>query len=222
LPNAVKKSYAQGQQRFDFYSHSERAAEREQYTVGPSIKKYIGRQTQLNKQSKYSTLMTDLRNLEDLFHYTLKDIYSAETQIIDALPKMKESARSKDLKNAFDEHLEQTRNQQKRLQEIADNLGIDITGEKCEAMEGLIREAQELISENAEDEVRDAGLIADAQKIEHYEISAYGTAREYAKALDKQDVAEKLNQTLQEEANTDQRLNKLAIENINKKAKANA
>lgn len=166
--------------------------------------------------------MTELRNLEDLFHHQLKDIYNAETQLIDALPKMEERAKNDELKHAFSEHLEQTRNHQKRLQEIADSLGIEITGVKCEAMEGLIRESQSLFSEDAEDQTLDAGLIADAQKIEHYEISAYGTAREYAKALDKQDAAEKLNQTLQEESNTDEKLNRIAIDNINAKAKAQA
>lgn len=166
--------------------------------------------------------MTELRNLEDLFYHHLKDIYNAETQLIDALPKMEERARNDELKRAFSEHLEETRNQQKRLQEIADNLGIELTGKKCEAMEGLIREAQELISEDAKDHVRDAGLIADAQKIEHYEISAYGTAREYAKALNKQDIAEMLDQILQEESNADEKLNKIAIGSINVKAKAEA
>ena len=162
--------------------------------------------------------MTKLRSMEDLFHHYLKDIYSAETQIIDALPKMKEKARSEELKNAFNQHLEETRNQQKRLQEIADELDIDLAGETCEAMEGLIREAQEVISEDAEDHVRDAGLIADAQKIEHYEISAYGSARAFAQMLDKKNIADKLNQTLQEESKTDEKLNKLAMDTVNKQA----
>lgn len=166
--------------------------------------------------------MKELKNLEDLFHHHLKDLYNAETQLIDALPKMQEEARNEDLKRAFSEHLEETRNHQKRLQEIADELGIKLTGVKCEAMEGLIREAQNLLSEDVEDQTRDAGLIADAQKIEHYEISAYGTVREYARALDKPDIAEKLDQTLQEESNADEKLNKIAIEHINKKAKAQA
>lgn len=167
--------------------------------------------------------MTKLRNLENLFHDQLKDIYNAETQLIEALPQMKENAKNDELKNAFSEHLEETRNQQKRLQEVGDSLGIDLTDKKCEAMEGLIREANQLLSGDVEDDVRDAGLILDAQKIEHYKIAVYGTIREYAKALDKQDIAEKLNQSIQEESGADEKLSKIAMDNVNiKAAKARA
>jgi|SRR5690625_818647 len=163
--------------------------------------------------------MAKLNNLDDLFHHQLKDLYSAEKQLIKALPKMQKEAHNDDLKEAFEAHLEETKNHKERLDEIADNLDVKISGDTCEAMKGLIEEAEEFISENATPEVRDAGLIADAQRIEHYEISAYGTAQQYAKALNLDEAAEKLQQTLDEESATDEKLNKLAIDNINKHAK---
>lgn len=163
--------------------------------------------------------MAKLKNLEDLFHHQLRDIYNAEKQLIDALPKMVEEANDPPLKKALSEHLEETKNQAKRLEEIGQNLGVKVTGETCKAMKGLIREAKAFISEDANDRVRDAGIIADAQRIEHYEISAYGTAVEFAKALGKNDIANKLSQSLQEESNADRKLNDLAIDNINVKAK---
>lgn len=164
--------------------------------------------------------MSKLNNLEDLFHHQLRDIYSAETQLVKALPEMVEHTNNDQLKSALEEHLEETKEQVSRLEEIGEKLDIKLTGDTCEAMKGLINEAKDFVSEDAEEHVRDAGLIADAQRIEHYEISAYGTVREYAKALGKDDVAKKLNTTLEEESSADEKLNKLAIESINKKAKA--
>lgn len=163
--------------------------------------------------------MAKLKNLEDLFHHELKDLYSAEKQLINALPKMEKKAASDDLKKAFGEHLEETKNQKKRLEEIAETLDFEISGETCDAMQGLIKEAEKFISEDAASEVQDAGLIADAQRVEHYEISAYGTAVHYAKVLNHDDIAEKLQQTLNEESSADEKLNNLAIDNINVEAK---
>ncbi|WP_372636737.1 ferritin-like domain-containing protein [Fodinibius sp.] len=165
--------------------------------------------------------MGKLNNLEDLFHHQLRDLYSAEKQLIKALPKMKKEADNDSLKKAFEDHLEETKNQKKRLDEIADILDIDLSGDTCEAMKGLIEEAEEFISEDAAPEVRDAGLIADAQRVEHYEISAYGTAVHYAEALNHEEAAEKLQETLDEESSADEKLNDLAVDNVNKQAKNN-
>lgn len=166
--------------------------------------------------------MSKLKNLEDLFHHQLQDIYSAEKQLLDALPDMVEEASNKKLKRAFTDHLEETKDQVKRLEEIGKSLDIKLTGETCKAMKGLIGEARSFISEEAEIHVRDAGLIADAQRIEHYEISAYGTAMEYAKTLGKKDIAKKLGQSLKEESKADKKLNDLAIDTINAKANVKA
>lgn len=164
--------------------------------------------------------MKKLKNLEDLFHHQLRDIYSAEKQLVDALPKMAKEATNKKLKTAFNDHLEETKKHVERLEEIEDELEIKLSGETCKAMKGLINEAESFISEDAEDHVRDAGIIADAQRIEHYEISAYGTVVEYAKALRKRDIVTLLEKSLREETKADKKLNDLAIDTINVKAKA--
>jgi ferritin-like metal-binding protein YciE len=160
-----------------------------------------------------------MKNLEDLFEHQLKDLYSAESQLVKALPKMVKAANDKKLKKAFEDHLEETKEHKKRLQEICDELGFKPTGEECKAMKGLIEEAEAFLKEDAEDDVRDAGIIADAQRVEHYEISGYGTLVRYAKELGHKAVANKLQKTLDEEYNADQSLDKLAEGRINKKAK---
>lgn len=160
-----------------------------------------------------------MRNLEDLFEHQLKDLYSAETQLIDALPKMAKNANNDKLKDAFEKHLEETKGHKKRLEEICDTLGIKPTGEKCKAMEGLIKEAEDFLKEDTEKDVRDAGLIAEAQRVEHYEISGYGTARRYAQELGHTDIASKLKKTLDEEYKTDDLLTELAENRLNKKAR---
>lgn len=164
--------------------------------------------------------MSQLKNLNDLFHHQLKDIYNAEQQLIKALPEMEKEANSKELKKAFSEHLDETKNQKDRLDKVADQLNIDLGGETCEAMKGLIEEAKDFVSEDAEDFVRDAGIIADAQRIEHYEISAYGTARHFASVLGHDEIADLLQETLDEESQADQLLNEIAVDNVNQKAKA--
>ncbi len=160
----------------------------------------------------------EMESLRDLFVDQLKDIYSAETQITKALPKLTKAASSTELQNAFRMHLDQTQNQIKRLDEIFNNLGKNPKGKKCKGMEGLIEEGADMMKEDATPEVMDAGLIAAAQRVEHYEISAYGTARAYARMLGDERSASLLNQTLEEESQTDEKLNQLAEGQINIKA----
>ena len=159
-----------------------------------------------------------LKNLDDLLEHQLKDLYSAETQIIKALPKMVEKATDQKLKDAFNLHLQQTEEQKVRLEKACEKLGITPTGETCKAIKGIIEEASDFMKEDAEDAVMDAGLIAEAQRVEHYEISGYGTAHRYAVQLGHNEVAELLAKTLEEEKDTDEKLNDLAIEKINVKA----
>ena len=157
-----------------------------------------------------------------LFLDTLKDIYYAEKKILTALPKMAEAASHAELKKAFEQHLKQTEGQVQRLETIFESLGEKPTGKKCVAMAGLIKEGDELIKEGLEPDVLDAALIGAAQKVEHYEMAGYGTARTWAKRLGEQEACELLQQTLEEEAATDQKLTKLAEPKINKEAMAAA
>ena len=162
--------------------------------------------------------MTTLKNLEDLFHHQLKDIYSAEKQLIKALGNFRDEAYDNDLKDAFDDHLEETKEHKNHLDDIAQQLDIDLSGVVCKAMQGLIEEIGSFISEDAAPEIKDAGLIAEVQRIEHYEISVYGTLVEYAKALNHKDVSKKLQKILDQEASADKKLSKLAMKTINKRA----
>jgi ferritin-like metal-binding protein YciE len=159
-----------------------------------------------------------LETLDDLFEMQLKDLYSAENQLVKALPKMASEAKDGRLRQGFEKHLRETENQVTRLEQIGQSLGIDLGGHTCKAMEGLIAEGKETMSENATDEVMDAALIASAQRIEHYEISGYGTAAHYAERLGNTEAAALLQQTLQEEQLTDTKLNDLAKNYINSKA----
>lgn len=151
-----------------------------------------------------------LDNLKDLFVEQLRDLYSAESQIQKALPKMEKAATHPALKQAYLNHLEQTKVQANRLQQIFDDLDMRPSGKTCKGMEGIIQEGDEIIKENADPEVRDAGLIAAAQKVEHYEISAYGTARTMAEMLDQTEAAELLDETLEEEKAADETLTDIA------------
>jgi len=161
-----------------------------------------------------------LKTLADLFHHELKDIYSAETQLVKALPKMAKAATHEELKVGFEEHLEQTKGHVDRLKQIGESLGLTLTGHKCKAMEGLVEEGADLIDEDADDHVRDAGLIGAAQRVEHYEIAAYGTARALALILGHEDAASLLEETLAEEKETDEKLTELAESAINPDANA--
>jgi ferritin-like metal-binding protein YciE len=156
-----------------------------------------------------------VNTLEDVLVLQLQDLYSAEGQIIEALPKMIEAASSDELREAFEDHLQQTEEQYRRLEEIGEELDIEVSGEPCRGMEGLIEEGQQLIDENEPGPALDAALIAAAQRIEHYEIAAYGSAVAYAKQLDDGEVARILQQTLDEEGATDKKLTKLAEATIN-------
>jgi ferritin-like metal-binding protein YciE len=159
-----------------------------------------------------------MKSLQDLLVEELKDLYSAENQLVKALPKMARAASSVDLRAGFEEHLEQTRGQAERLERICEQLGVTPRGKKCVAMEGLIEEGKELMQEDMEPAVLDAALIAAAQKVEHYEIAAYGTAREWAEQLGLDDAAELLQETLDEEKATDEKLTELARQKVNQEA----
>jgi ferritin-like metal-binding protein YciE len=163
-----------------------------------------------------------LNTLEDLLHHELKDLYSAETQLVKALPKMAKAATHEDLKAAFEQHLEETKGQVQRLEQIGEQMGKKLTGHKCKAMEGLVEEGSDLISEDAEDNVRDAGLIGAAQRVEHYEMAGYGTAAALARQLGHDDIAEILDETLDEEKLTDAKLTELAESVINAEAAGNS
>ncbi|MGM0546027.1 MAG: ferritin-like domain-containing protein [Bacteroidota bacterium] len=160
-----------------------------------------------------------LKNLGGLFEHQLKDIFNAEKQIKSAIPKMIKYASNKKLKQAFNDHLKETETQIERLNNIGRDLDITLTGETCKGMKGLIAEAEDFLNEDAESNVRDAGLIAEAQRIEHYEIAAYGTIIEYAKALGHREAARLLEQSLIEEREADEKLSHLAIDMINVKAR---
>ncbi|MBV9608513.1 MAG: ferritin-like domain-containing protein [Acidobacteria bacterium] len=161
-----------------------------------------------------------LETLHELFVHELQDLYSAENQIIKALPKMADKAASPELKSALQEHLQETRGQLRRLDQIFDQIpDVDRDDEKCKGIEGIIKEGSKMLDEDADADVLDAGIIAAAQRVEHYEIACYGTVRTYANLLGKQNWAELLQQTLSEEKAADQKLNALA-EHINMEAKA--
>jgi ferritin-like metal-binding protein YciE len=161
----------------------------------------------------------ELETLKDLYIHELKDLLSAEKQITKALPKMAKAANNKELAAGFREHLEQTKEHVARLEKILTSHDESTRGPKCKGMEGLIKEGDEVIENGAEAEVRDAGLIAAAQRVEHYEIAGYGCARTYAALLGDPDGAELLQTTLTEEADTDKKLTNLAQSVINIRAK---
>jgi ferritin-like metal-binding protein YciE len=149
-------------------------------------------------------------SLQELYILELKDLYSAEQQLLQALPKMAQAASSSELKKGFQMHLEETRNQVNRLQQIFSELGQSPTGETCEAMQGLIQEGQEAIQLQGDPTVRDAALIASAQKVEHYEMAGYGTVRTFANHLGFDSHRKLLQQTLDEEGETDKKLTAMA------------
>ncbi len=159
-----------------------------------------------------------LQSLQDLYIDELKDLYSAEQQIVKALPKMAKAASAPELKDAFNRHLEQTRHQVERLDQIFQELGKNPRGKKCIGMQGLIEEGNEILKEKAEPAVKDAGLISAAQRVEHYEMAGYGAVRTYAQMLGFDDAAQALQRTLDEEGDTDHKLTQLAESMINPEA----
>jgi ferritin-like metal-binding protein YciE len=162
-----------------------------------------------------------LATLQDLYVEELKDLYSAENQILKALPKMAKAAESPDLRNAFEEHEHQTREQVRRLERIFDNLETDAKGKVCKGMQGLLAEGDEYIDEKPDPRVMDAGLISLAQRVEHYEIAGYGSVRSYAQQLGLSAQVQLLQETLDEEGQTDKKLTLLAEQRgINTRAQA--
>ena len=157
----------------------------------------------------------ELQTLKDLCFHELKDLFSAEQQLVKALPKMAKAASNKELAAGFQEHLEQTKGHAQRLEQILSSHKQSTRGPKCKGMEGIVAEGAEMIEEEAEVEVKDAGLIAAAQRVEHYEMAGYGTARTYAELLGDQEGAKLLGLTLEEERQTDQKLSKLAKSAVN-------
>lgn len=156
----------------------------------------------------------ELESLKDLYIHELKDLYSAENQIVKALPKMVKAATDTKLADGFRKHLEETKEHVSRLEQILSSHDESTRGPKCKGMEGVLKEGAEMIEEDAEDDVRDAGLISAAQRVEHYEMAGYGTARTYANLLGDSKGAKLLQQTLNEEGATDKKLTQLA-EGIN-------
>lgn len=157
-------------------------------------------------------------DLKDLYLHTLKDVYTAEKHILKALPKMAKKANSEQLRKAFEEHEKQTQGQVERLEKVFGMVNEKPKGEKCPAIEGIVEEAEMLMGEIKDGETLDAAMIAAAQAVEHYEISRYGTLVSWSEQLDMKDAAKVLNQTLDEEKQTDAKLTKLAESRVNKKA----
>ncbi len=157
----------------------------------------------------------ELDTLQALYIEGLRDLYSAENQILKALPKMRKAATNPEVQQAFDTHLAQTEEQVQRLVRIFDDLGVSPNGKHCKGMEGLIAEGKEMMEEDGEPDVIDAGLISSAQHVEHYEMAGYGSVRTYAELLGFDDHMDLLQQTLNEEEETDQLLTEIAMTSVN-------
>lgn len=160
----------------------------------------------------------ELHSLQDLFVLELRDMYNAEKQILTALPKMAAAASSPELKNAFRQHEQQTRTHVQRLDRIFGLLNESSSGETCEGLEGLVSEGKQLMGYKADPSVMDAGLIAAAQKVEHYEMASYGSLRTWAQQMGRDDIAALLQQTLDEEGETDKKLTRIAENMVNLQA----
>jgi ferritin-like metal-binding protein YciE len=161
-----------------------------------------------------------MKTLEDLFFHELKDLYSAEKQILKALPKMAKAATHEELRTAFENHLAETEEHVARLDKLFGEFDVNGRVPKCKAMEGLIEEGKEVLEEDMEDDVRDAALICAAQRVEHYEIAGYGCARTFAEQLGHSEAASVLQQTLDEESAANELLTKIAMSGINQEAMA--
>jgi ferritin-like metal-binding protein YciE len=159
-----------------------------------------------------------METMQDLLIHQLRDIYSAEQQLVNALPKMQEKASTEELATAFRDHLAETENQVSRIEQIFEILGERAGGVKCKAMEGLIEEAQEILDEDGTESVIDAGIIAAAQRVEHYEVSAYGSAKAFAALLGLSEVVKLLNESQQEETTADKKLSLIATTEVNARA----
>lgn len=159
-----------------------------------------------------------LNSLRDLWIEEMRDLYNAENQLVKALPKMAKAASSPELKEAFESHLEETRNHVERLEEIFQRLGKKPSGKTCQAMKGLVEEGSEMMEEDGPDSVIDAGLIAAAQRVEHYEMAGYGAARTFASILGEDEAEDLLQETLDEEGAADEKLTEIAESIVNEDA----
>lgn len=159
-----------------------------------------------------------MRSMNDLFLHGLQDIYTAEKRILQNLPKMAKKVQTNELKQAFERHQNETQTQVQRLEEVFKLIGQKPKGVECKAIDGIIGEAQEMMQEIEDEDVRDAAILADAQAVEHYEITRYGTLAAWAKELGHNDAAKLLHQTLEEEKHTDELLTKMAKQRVNKSA----
>ena len=160
------------------------------------------------------------KTLGDLYLETARDIYYAEKKILEALPKMSEKVGSEELRSAFEEHRKETEGHVDRLEQFFEMLGEKPTGKKCDAIEGLVDEGEELMADVEDRQVLDAGLLAGAQAVEHYEIARYGTLREWSAVLGYEDAIPLIDATLEEEKAADEKLNRLAMDGVNKAAAA--
>lgn len=158
---------------------------------------------------------TKFDHFEDLFIHQIQDLYDAERQLTEALPVMEQNASSPQLKSAFRAHLAETKNHVNRLEQVLKMMGRQYDGVTCAAMKGLIKEGEQITSAKGDPAIKDAGLIAAAQRVEHYEISGYGTARTFAQRIGREDAARLLQQTLDEEKMADQKLTGIAEESVN-------
>jgi|SRR5579871_4840485 len=163
-----------------------------------------------------------LHSLEDLFIEELRDMFDAEKQLVKALPKMAKAASTDELRHAFEEHLEQTRGHVERLERVFEAVGKKARGKTCEAMDGLVEEGADMIDAEADDQVRDAGLIAAAQRVEHYEMAGYGCLHTWARQMNNHKAADLLEQTLNEEKEADQKLTHIAEGMVNLAAQHHA
>jgi ferritin-like metal-binding protein YciE len=162
--------------------------------------------------------MTEFATIEDVFAEQLGDLRSAEQQLLQALPKMADAASTDELRKAFSDHLEETRGHAKRLDQIIGEVEFDVPEEHCQGMEGLLKEGDDVVSAGGDPAAKDAALIAAAQRVEHYEIAGYGTARTLAKQLGLSSAADTLQQTLDEEGQADEKLTRIATSSVNQQA----
>lgn len=163
-----------------------------------------------------------VNSLKELYVEELKDTYDAEKQIVKALPKMVKAASTPELQKAFEAHLEQTKGHVQRLEQIFQGLGEEPKAKKCDGMRGILEEGEEVVSEGSEGPVRDAGLIAGAQRVEHYEMAVYGSLKTWAEQLNDDQAAQLLEETLNEEKKADQKLTQIAESSVNTNAAAAA
>jgi ferritin-like metal-binding protein YciE len=171
-----------------------------------------------NQKPKQGKKIMKLDSLRTLWIEEMRDLYNAESQLVKALPKMAKKASNPELREAFENHLEETRNHVERLEEIFSRLGKKPTGKTCQAMKGLIEEGSELMQEEGSDSVIDAGIISAAQKVEHYEIAGYGTVRTWASILGEEEAEDLLQETLDEEGAADETLTEVAEGIVNEEA----